>query len=104
MALIEKPLTPLAKITPMRKGVITQVVVHCDCGFGNNLFIRGEGPGLSWDHGVQLRNVKCDEWIWQTNETFTDCQFKILANDTHYETGDNHHVACGKVITIEPHF
>ena len=108
LALIEKPLNPLVKAghIPERRGhaVITQVIVHFDCGFGNNLFIRGEGASLKWDEGILLRNVKPSQWFWETHEPFDLCQFKILINDCCYEQGDNHLLSCGKVLVVEPIF
>lgn len=105
VSLIEKPLTPLMKVGPAKKAVtLTQIIVRFDCGFGNALFIRGEGAGLSWEKGKVLRNVKANEWLFETLDTFTECSFKIVFNDERYEIGENHSVACGKAITIEPHF
>jgi hypothetical protein len=101
VSLIEKPFIPPVRA---KKVPITQVIVHYDCGIGNNLFIRGEGASLSWEKGVKLRNLKSNEWLWQYDETFQECQFKIVLNDERYETGENHHVTCGKVITVEPQF
>ena len=102
MSLVEKLAMPLMKINPPTKA--TQIIVDYDCGFGNTLFIRGEHGGLSWEKGKALRNLKAHEWLFEIPSSFTECVFKILINDEQFEIGDNHHVTCGKVITVEPHF
>lgn len=48
------------------KGKLTRVVIHCDVGFNNNIFIRGNGANLSWDKGIMLLNTRPDEWVWGT--------------------------------------
>ena len=73
----------------------TTVIVNYDCGLPNTLYIRGEGiPSLSWDNGTPLHNVRCDEWIWETDETFDAINFKILLNDQTYEFGEDHQLIC----------
>lgn len=86
-----------------RKGT-SKIVVRYDVGFNNTLFIRGNGPNLSWDKGVPLRNVKSDEWVWETDQPFTTCEFKVLLNDQNYECGNNRHLAAGSVLQYTPHF
>ena len=83
----------------------TKVIVKFDCGFKNNLAIRGEGiKGLSWNKGTPLKNTKADEWCWETNDNFKQCRFKVLINDTEYELGDDHSLECGKSIVFVPQF
>jgi len=83
----------------------TKIVVRCNAGFGNNLYLRGEGiPNLSWQQGTPMKNVKSDEWYWETNQYFTKAQFKVLFNDKQYEVGDNHWVEYGKTLTFIPYF
>ena len=83
----------------------TRITVKYNCGFPNNLFIRGEGiSGLSWDKGTAMKNVKADEWIWETDKPFTKAQFKIVLNDRQYESGENHPANCGKSMTYTPKF
>ena len=87
------------------KGTLgTKVTIRFNAGFKNQLFIRGKGAGLSWEHGVQLKNTGPDEWVWETTMPFNDCEFKILINDKQYETGENHHVHSGSRIQYTPKF
>lgn len=83
----------------------TKVIVKCNCGFPNSLYIRGEGiSGLSWDRGQKMTNIKPDEWVWETDKPFQRCQFKVLINDKQYEAGENHTLDCGKAIICSPKF
>lgn len=83
---------------------LSRVVIHCNAGFNNNIFIRGNGADLSWDKGIMLRNTKADEWVWETNQPFRSCEFKVLLNDSQYENGDNHILTCEDCIEYTPHF
>jgi len=76
------------KKTPQKN--LTQVVIHYDVGFNNHLFIRGSGADLNWDKGIMLKNIRADEWLWETDQPFDTCEFKILINDSQYEQGNNH--------------
>jgi hypothetical protein len=82
----------------------SRVVVHCDVGFNNNIFIRGNGADLSWDKGTMLRNTRADEWVWETNQPFRSCEFKVLLNDSQYENGDNHVLTYEDCVEYTPHF
>ncbi len=83
----------------------TKIVVKCNCGFPNNLFLRGEGlPGINWEKGIQMKCTKADEWVWETHEPFTNAYFKVLINDKQYEVGENHSIECGKSISFIPKF
>jgi len=91
--------------TAMTKNSTTKVTIKFDCGFGNQLFIRGEGCSeLHWDKGTKLKNVNRDEWVWETNQPFNQCKFKVLINDIHYEAGDNHQIASGATFRYTPRF
>ena len=84
---------------------MTKVIVKFNCGFPNNLFIRGEDmPGLNWERGVVMKNVKADEWVWESDKPFAKGKFKVMLNDRVYETGDNHPIEYGKSATIIPKF
>mgnify|MGYP001352218587 CR=1 FL=1 len=96
----------LKKPTPREKKELskTSLIVNIDVGFDNVLFIRGTGPGMSWDKGVPLRNVSSSKWIWDYTGPFAPFEFKILLNDECYENGDNHRFDFGKILNITPCF
>jgi hypothetical protein len=87
-----------------KQGAQTRIVIKYDAGFGNELFIRGKGANLNWEKGILLKNTKADEWIWDSTLPFTACEFKILLNDTQYESGENHPLICGSSVQYTPKF
>jgi hypothetical protein len=82
----------------------TRITVKYDTGINNQLTIRGQGANLNWDKGYPLKNVKSDEWTWETETNFSLCEFKVLLNDQQYETGENHHLTPGASIAYSPRF
>ena len=99
----KKAKSPEKKKTGLKKSA-TRITIRYDAGLNNNLYIRGEGAGLSWDHGVMLKNVGPDEWVWETSLPFNECEFKALLNDQQYEDGGNHHLDGGIWLQYSPHF
>lgn len=100
---IQPNTVPLSSVE-RRKGPKTRIAIKYDVGFGNAIYLRGKGALLSWDKGILLRNVKTDEWIWETETPFTSCEFKVLINDKTYELGANHTLTCGSSIQYSPKF
>jgi hypothetical protein len=59
----------------------TRLLVTAYIGIGNRLFIRGDGPGLSWDKGVPLQFVSIGKWRWETADAAAPVKFKLFKND-----------------------
>jgi len=59
----------------------TRLLVTAYIGIGNRLFIRGAGPGLSWDKGTPLQFVSIGKWRWETLEASASVNFKLYKND-----------------------
>ena len=102
------PASP-AKATATAKKAIdstaTVVVAKYDVGFGNKLFIRGEGAGLSWETGVEMKNVENDVWVWTNNDLKKGAvACKFLINDDVWSTGENLFVPAGETSTVFPNF
>jgi len=97
------PAAPV-KAGPAKKVEQTSAIARVDVGFGNNLFIRGEGPGLSWDKGVLMENVSPYEWTWKTTRAKSDIEFKFLINDEQWADGDNLTVSPGGASISTPSF
>ena len=87
-----------------KKAGSTRITIQYDAGFSNNLYIRGNGAGLSWDRGVPLKNLGADEWVWETSAPCEDCEFKVLINDQRFEEGENHHLHDGTQLKYTPKF
>jgi hypothetical protein len=82
----------------------TRITIKYDVGFNNELYLRGHGCELSWDKGIPMKNIKNDEWVWETHRHFSECEFKVLINDQCYECGENHALHCGHQIQYTPNF
>lgn len=95
---------PKVKAPVPKASTKTRVVIKYDIGFSNELFIRGQGAGLSWDKGEKLKNTQADEWVWEPKAAFQECTFKVLINDQSYECGDNHEIKSGAQFTYTPDF
>lgn len=88
-----------------KKNQKTRIIIKYDTGFNNQLHIRGKGPHLSWEKGLPLKNVKSDEWLWETEDDGAQpYEFKVLLNDNQYEIGENHYLNSGATIAYSPHF
>ena len=63
-----KPAIATAKTAPAATtavaGDVTTIEVKLDVGFGNAVFLRGQGGGLTWEHGVPLSCVDGKTWRW----------------------------------------
>jgi hypothetical protein len=91
-----------AKSTTTKKG--TRVVVQYDVGFKNALYIRGNSCDLTWEKGKQMKNEGPNRWVWETDKSFTNCEFKVLINDKQYECGENQRAKCGSELEYTPKF
>lgn len=86
-----QPAGPPAAPTPSADGA-TRLVVTAYIGIGNKLYVRGSGPGLSWDKGVPLQFVSIGKWRWDTPASSTPVAIKLYKNDQ---------VECTTVGTVE---
>ena len=94
---------PVVKSSPVVPQTTT-VVAQIDVGFGNTLFIRGEGPGLSWEKGLRLDCVADDKWSHSIPETSKPIVFKFLINDLTWCKGDDFVAQPGTTVTVSPVF
>jgi hypothetical protein len=88
---------------PPANGSLTTIDVKLDVGFGNAVYLRGKGAGLSWERGVPLICVDPATWRWsgQVSDPLT---FKLLINDQIWSAGSDLTVAPGQKIEIAPAF
>jgi hypothetical protein len=59
----------------------TRLLVTAYIGIGNKLFIRGDGPGLSWDKGIPMQFVSIGKWGWASHDVATPIACKLYKND-----------------------
>lgn len=92
------------KVAPAKTVVKTSIIARVDVGFGNSLYVRGEGAGLSWDKGVQLDNVSPYEWAFSSTQAKGKLTFKFLINDEVWAEGEDLTVAKGGTSISSPVF
>lgn len=97
-----KKSNPISTTLPRKNK--TKITIKYDAGFPNILYLRGEGANLSWDQGIPLRNIRPDEWEWETDASFIFGEFKVLINDEQYEVGENHKLVQGTTVCYTPNF
>ena len=90
--------------TPSTTEQMTVVQAKIDVGFGNSLFIRGQGDGLSWEKGLPLNCIDGSAWVWSTRRAKAKVVFKLLLNDQAWAKGEDMVVEAGKKIEIVPVF
>ena len=83
---------------------ITTISAQVDVGFGNTLYIRGSGGGLSWSVGLPMTCVAADLWRISLDAARQDIAFKVLVNDLTWNTGPDFAVAAGTNVTVKPGF
>lgn len=60
---------------------LTRILVTAYIGIGNKLFVRGSGPGLSWEKGVPLQFVSIGKWRWETPDASEPLTLRLYKND-----------------------
>lgn len=94
--------TPVKK--PAAQATATKIIASIDVGFGNTLYIRGEGPGLSWDRGLAMDCTADDQWNITISDASRPVIFKLLLNDVKWCAGNDFSVEPGGSITVTPVF
>lgn len=98
------PAKPVAaKTSIVTSAAPITIEAKIDVGFGNNLYVRGQGAGLSWDQGTPLECV--DSQTWRLTVPAKDkLQFKVLLNDSVWAKGEDLVAAPGKKVEVVPAF
>lgn len=95
--------TTAAKAAP-KKTLKTGILAYVDVGYGNTLYIRGKGAGLSWEKGVPLENVSATEWTFNTTKATGKITFKFLINDQVWSEGNDLTINAGSKSISSPLF
>jgi hypothetical protein len=94
---------PTASVVKSTSGALTTIEVKIDVGFGNAVFLRGQGSGLTWEHGVPLACVDGGTWRW-SQTVAAPITFKVLLNDQVWSAGNDLVVAPGQKVEVSPSF
>jgi hypothetical protein len=100
----KKTAAPAARKKAAAEPPATFISAQIDIGFGNHLYLRGEGPGLSWDIGVAMDNTGSNLWTASVKGAKLPVVFKVLVNDLTWNTGADYSVNPGQSITVYPTF
>ncbi len=75
------PDAPDASESSITSDGFTRLIATAYIGIGNKLYIRGDGPGLSWDKGVPLQFVSIGKWRWESADATATVKAKLYKND-----------------------
>jgi hypothetical protein len=98
--------TPSRGTKPAKDGSPRRTVTieaKVDVGYGNALFLRGQGHGLSWDRGIPLTCVDGSTWKWSA-EADEKLKFKLLLNDSVWSQGEDLEAVPGETVEVAPAF
>ena len=106
-----KSAAPAKKNAPAKKAPAvtavppaTYISAKIDIGFGNQLFLRGEGPGINWDKGLLMECSNGTIWTATIPGATTPIVFKVLVNDISWSIGKDYVVEPGQSVTVTPTF
>jgi hypothetical protein len=98
-----KPATPSATVV-VGAPVFTTITARIDIGFGNALYLRGEGADLSWDRGTLMNCIADNCWSLELPASTRPVIFKFLVNDLSWSAGQDYVVASGDTLALTPTF
>jgi hypothetical protein len=96
------PPAPAPIPAPASPAIIT-IDVKRDVGFGNAVFLRGQGGGLTWERGVPMVCVDAKTWRW-SGAAKDPIKFKLLINDQVWSAGNDLSIAPGQKMEVAPEF
>ena len=82
----------------------TSVIANVMIGIGNKPFLRGEGPGLSWDKGVPMNFIEIGKWSWSPPRKNASLTVQLYRNDEEPDQTGKIEVKAGDKIEINPDF
>jgi hypothetical protein len=82
----------------------TSVVANVMIGIGNKPYLRGEGPGLSWDEGVPMNFIEIGKWAWSPSRKNASLTVQLYRNDNDPDQSGKIEVKAGEKIEITPDF
>ena len=92
-----------APVTAGTSAPLTTIEVKKDVGFGNAVFMRGQGGGLTWERGLPLVCVDAQTWRW-SGVAKDPIKFKVLINDKIWSAGNDLVIAPGQKMEVAPEF
>jgi hypothetical protein len=90
--------------TPPAPAPVTVITAKIDVGFGNTLYLRGDGPGLSWNKGLPLTCTADTVWTLAVAGATRPIVCKFLLNDATWSRGEDYTVPPGSATELAPSF
>ena len=91
------------KKNPTNTGM-TSVIANVMIGIGNKPFVRGEGPGLSWDEGVAMNFIEIGKWAWSPPRKNASLTIQIYRNDEDPDKRGKFEIKSGEKFELTPEF
>jgi hypothetical protein len=82
----------------------TRVVAHAMVGMRNALYLRGDGPLLSWDRGIRMDLIGIGEFAWSSDDLREPIEVALLLNDDLEAEGGPVTLKPGEILQISPVF
>ena len=79
-------------------------MVNANVGLGNYIYIRGDGPELSWEKGTQLELTEIGKWQWKVENVEQPAVCRVYKNDEVSAYGDDIEVPIGLKVEVFPIF
>ena len=73
-------------------------------GIDNDIFIRGEGPGLSWDEGVPMDFLELGKSSWSPSDKSVAMVIQLFKNDEEPDANGKVELEPGEKVEISPDF
>lgn len=83
---------------------LTVIAARSDIGYGNKMFLRGTGPGLSWESGTPMANTDSDLWTFDILGATGTIYCKFLINDEKWSAGPDYMLEPGSQLEVTPLF
>ena len=93
-----------SKEDKVEKNGTTTVVANVMIGIGNKPYLRGEGPGLSWEEGVAMNFIEIGKWAWSPPRKNASLTVQVYRNDQDPDQGGKVEIRPGEKIEITPEF
>jgi hypothetical protein len=95
---------PLMRLNRREPPGSTSLVATAYIGIGNKLYLRGDGPGLSWERGVPMQFLAIGKWGWTTTEAAVPVTCRVYRNDDTPMLEENIVIDPGSKSEITPKF
>ena len=82
----------------------TSIVANVMIGIGNKPYLRGEGPGLSWEEGVPMNFIEIGKWAWSPTRKNASLTVQLYRNDNDPDKTGKIEVKAGEKVEITPTF